>query len=122
MRSLSRWILALFFIGAGVNHFISQSFYVEITPAYLPAREALVIVSGIAEILGGIGLLLPQTRRLAGWGLIALLVAVLPVHVEMVMHGFRTAPTWVLWLRLPLQAALIFWVWSAMKTVKREDQ
>jgi uncharacterized membrane protein len=55
MRSFSRWILALFFIGAGVNHFISTEFYVEITPRYLPAREALVLVSGIAEILGALG-------------------------------------------------------------------
>jgi uncharacterized membrane protein len=50
-------------------------------------------------------------RSAAGWGLIALLIAVMPVHIQMVMHGFRSAPTWILWLRLPFQLVLIAWVY-----------
>ena len=72
----------------------------------------LVYVSGFFEILGGIGLLVPATRRWAAWGLVALYVAVFPANVNMAVHriGFD-GPSWVLWARLPLQAVLIAWAW-----------
>ncbi len=83
----------------------------------LPAPRVLVWVSGACEILGGVGLLLAPVRRPAGLGLIALLVAVFPANVQMLVdaraHG---SPGWqeaVLWLRLPLQALFIWWVWRA---------
>ena len=72
-------------------------------------------MSGVAEILGGVGVVLRQTRRVAGIGLILLLVAVFPANLEMVRtYQVRGAP-WttqaLLWLRLPLQAVLIWWTW-----------
>ncbi|MBK9033105.1 MAG: DoxX family protein [Myxococcales bacterium] len=102
-------------VGAGANHFIAPATYVGMMPSALPAHLALVYVSGVAEIAGGLGLILPATRRLAAWGLVALLLAVFPANVNMAINhlplGARAVPTWALWARLPLQALLIAWAW-----------
>ncbi len=110
----ARWILALFFIIAGANHFRVPPTYLGMMPAWLPWPVALNAVAGAAEMLGGLGLLLSPMRRPAGWGLIALLVAVFPanVHVALLGHmpGTDFSPA-ILWLRLPFQALFIAWVW-----------
>jgi uncharacterized membrane protein len=112
-RAVSRWVLTVFMVGAGVNHFLSPATYVAMMPAILPAPLALVYVSGVAEILGGLGLILPATRRLAAWGLIALLVAVFPANLNMAINhlplGSQPVPAWALWARLPLQLLLLWW-------------
>lgn len=115
ISSLSRWFLALFFVVAGANHFLSPDFYLAMMPPYLPAHRLLVVVSGIAEILGGVGILVPRTRRLAGWGLLALLVAVFPANIQAALHGIpgHDIQPWKLWARLPLQAVLMWWVYRA---------
>ncbi|QIX61519.1 DoxX family membrane protein [Hymenobacter sp. BT18] len=112
-KTVSRYVLAVLFIGAGVLHFIAPTMFVRIVPPYLPAPYLLVYLSGAAELAGGLGLLLPATRRLAAWGLVALLVAVFPANVYMLQsHGAGMPdPLWALWLRLPLQAVLIAWAW-----------
>lgn len=113
IKPISRYVLALLFIGAGIMHFVAPAGFVRIVPPYLPAPLLLVYVSGVAEIAGGLGLLIPGTRRLAGWGLIALLLAVFPANIYMLQaHGAGLpVPMWALWLRLPLQLVLIAWVW-----------
>lgn len=113
LRTFSRYLLALLFIGAGVLHFVAPATYLLIMPPYLPEPLLLVYVSGAAEIAGGLGLLLPATRQLAGGGLLLLLVAVFPANVYMLQaHGAGTGvPLWTLWLRLPLQGVLMAWVW-----------
>ena len=118
------WILAaVFYVGAGILHFRAPAAYLKIMPPYVPWPEAMVYVSGIAEIAGGLGLLLPATRRLAAWGLVALLIAVFPANVYMatnpVYMGASPMPGWIAWARLPLQGVLIWWVlWCTRKTVK----
>jgi uncharacterized membrane protein len=124
---LARLALALFFVAAGVLHFVRTDSYLELMPPYLPYHLALVYVSGVFEILGGACILIPGLRRIAGWGLIALLVAVFPANVQMaidVFHGKTftvlaslppRAATWVAILRLPLQIPLIWWVYSCMR-------
>lgn len=111
--TIGRGLLALLFIGAGVMHFVFPRAYVGIMPAMLPAPLLLVQVSGVAEILGGVGLLIPLTRTLAAWGLVALLIAVLPANLNMAIHPgqFASTPVWVLWARIPLQLPLIWWAW-----------
>lgn len=108
-----RVLFAIFFIGAGVMHFVIPDTYVHIVPPALPVPRLLVELSGAAEILGGLGLLLPFTRRAAAWGLIALLVAVFPANVYMaVSHVPATGilgQSWLQWLRLPLQIPIILW-------------
>ncbi len=102
------------YIVAGTGHFIATRIYESIMPDYLPAHYMLVIVSGVAEIAGGIGVLVPATRRAAGWGIILLLIAVMPANIWMVQRPERypAIPLWALWLRLPLQLLLIWWAWQ----------
>jgi uncharacterized membrane protein/endonuclease/exonuclease/phosphatase (EEP) superfamily protein YafD len=112
-----RWLAAIFFVIAGLLHFIVPSFYRQIVPPGLPWTRLLVVVSGACEIAGGLGLLIRPLRRWAGWGLIALLVAVFPANIYMAVAPQAIAgldtPTWLLWLRLPFQAVFIAWVWYA---------
>jgi uncharacterized membrane protein len=111
LKTTLRWLLAVFFILAGSNHFISPQTYMEIMPPYLPWPLGLVYVSGVAEIVPGIAVLFPRWRRWAGWGLIALLVAVFPANMHMALNGFHSVPAWILWARLPVQFLLIGWVY-----------
>jgi len=115
VKAALRWLLTALMVAAGANHFVSPDPYVAMMPAALPAHLALVYVSGVAEIAGGLGLILPRTRRAAAWGLVLLLLAVFPANVNMAVNhlplGERALPTWALWGRLPLQALLIAWAW-----------
>jgi uncharacterized membrane protein len=107
-------LLGLTFVTAGVLHFVRPRVYEAIMPRYLPAHRELVYASGAAEIAGGAGMLCPKTRRHAGWWLIATLLAIFPANVEMAVHAerFHGIPEPLLWARLPLQGALIAWVWK----------
>ncbi len=115
LGKISRLLLAVFFTVAGANHFISPDVYLPLMPGYLPWPMALIYLSGAAEIIGGIGVLVPKWRWLAGWWLIALLVAVFPANLHMLIHDVpisgRHLPPWVLWGRLPLQLVMIAWVY-----------
>lgn len=115
----SRLLLAGIFVFAGVMHFVIPASYVAIMPPWLPWHRALVYASGVAEIAGGIGLLIDRTRRAAGMGLVLLLIAVWPANLQMLLNARAAdaSPTYeaLLWLRLPLQLALIWWVWRASK-------
>jgi len=95
-------------LSAGALHFARPQFFISIVPTYLPYPAALVAVSGAAEILGGIGLLVPRTRRFSAWGLIALYICVFPANINMALHPGHY-PTALLWLRLPFQGVLIVW-------------
>ena len=116
-RTTARIFAAIFFVFAGLNHFRNPRFYREIVPPHFGDPALLVIISGLGEIAGGIALLIRPLRRTAGWGLIALLIAVFPANLLMALEPRRIPdihfPQWALWLRLPLQAVLIVWVWFA---------
>jgi len=107
--------LGVAFVSVGILHFSNAEFFVAIVPPYLPAPLALVYISGFFEIVGGLGVLLPKTRRLAGYGLIALLIAVFPANIHMAMHpeSFPDLSPIALYLRLPVQFLLIASVWWA---------
>ena len=104
-----RWAFALLFMTTGVSHFLRPAMCVAIVPPYLPWPEALVYVSGAAEMLLGVLLLVRRWSWLAAWGLIALLIAVFPANIHMAINAERYSaiPAWALWMRLPLQAVLI---------------
>jgi uncharacterized membrane protein len=113
MKTVAMYVLALFMVLAGLNHFLSPGPYIAMVPRELPSPRLLVVISGIAEILGGLGLLHPRTRRAAAWGLVLLLIAVFPANINMAVNhlplGDKPVPTWALWARLPLQAVAIAW-------------
>jgi uncharacterized membrane protein len=112
-------VMAIFYILAGINHFVHPAMYIAIVPPYLPSPSGLVLISGVAEILGGIGVLIPdglvfkRTRAFSAWGIVLMLIAFLLVHINMCLHPnqFPAVPLLVIWLRLPLQIPLIAWAW-----------
>jgi uncharacterized membrane protein len=123
-RTVLRWLAAVAFIVGGANHFRASAFYRRIVPPPFPNPPLLVAVSGVFEILGGLGLLVNRLRRMAGWGLIALLVAVFPANIHMAMRPEKFAdlhlPNWAMWLRLPLQPVMMAWVWFVSRDVSTE--
>ncbi len=122
MKKLSRYAAAALFLGAGFLHLVRPGPFAAIVPDYFPQHFAVVYISGIAELAGGIGLLMRRTRWLAGWGLALLLVAVFPANVYMAMNhvqvSARPLPEYVLWGRLFLQSLLIWWVLSLRQSEK----
>ncbi len=115
---LSRRLLAGFFIGAGVNHFVMPRPYARIVPPSMrDDAERLVTVSGVAEIAGGLGVLLPPVRRLSGLWLIAVLAAVFPANLYMAREpqDFPRIPRWALYFRLLLQPLMMVWAWRATR-------
>lgn len=109
-----RWLrigYGLSYVVAGINHFWHPAFYVAIMPPYLPWHAQLVFLSGVAEVLLGAMLCFRATARLAGWGLVAMLIAIFPANLHMALHPelFPQFPEYALWLRLPLQLPLIAW-------------
>ena len=115
---MSQRLLAAFFTFAGAMHFVIPKTYLRIMPPYIPAPEAMVYASGVAEIAGGAALMHPATRRLGGWWLVATLIAVFPANLHMALEpkryekgipGGRTA----LYARLPVQLLFIAWAYAA---------
>ena len=116
--TLGKVVLAVAFIGAGAMHFVATSAYARIMPPMLPDPRLLVQISGVAEVLGGFGLLVPATQRFAAWGLVALLIAVMPANIYMAIDhaAWPKIPVWALWARIPLQAPMIWWAWVYTRT------
>jgi uncharacterized membrane protein len=113
LKPASILVLGLFFISIGSLHFLQPEPFARIVPQGLPAPLALVWISGLAEILGGAGMLLPGWRRRAGLGLIVLLIAVFPANINMAVNHIYTGwmnSDFLLWARLPLQLVLIAWI------------
>ncbi len=116
MEKIPLYIMAGFFVFAGISHFTKKNFFMKAMPPYIPNHEEMVIISGIAEIILGIGLLFRQTQALAAWGIILLLIAVFPANIYMATSGkFKKIPQWLLWFRLPLQLVLIAWAYVFTK-------
>jgi len=114
LRKVFLVLAALFFTAAGVLHFLRPAMYMKIVPPYIPWPQAMVYISGAAEIAGGLGILIPPLRRRAALGLVALLVAVFPANIYMATNpveaGASALPAVALWGRLLLQPVFIWWV------------
>ncbi len=126
LKRVLRWLLAVFFVLAGLNHFRTPTLYLGMMPPWLPWPSAANTIAGVAEVLGGIGLLPPRLCRAAGWGLIALLIAVFPANIHVAlqghMSGLNVSPAG-LWLRLPFQAVFIAAVaWVALGSQARPSE
>ncbi len=106
----------LWFALGGVAHFVATDLEMQVVPPALPWPRAIVLVSGLCELAGAIGLLVPSWRRAAGWGLFALTVAVTPANVYMLQTADRwPVPEWLLVARLPLQVVLLGLIWWSTK-------
>lgn len=114
----SRALLAAFFTGAGTLHFTHPQMYERIMPPWVPLQREAVYASGVAEIAGGLAVLVPRLRGPARWGLLALLAAVFPANVHMALNpgDFKDIPEPLLWARLPLQGLAAWWVVSATRS------
>jgi len=114
-KTILLWVMGIGYVVAGLNHFLNPDIYLQMMPPYLPWHRELVAISGIAEVLGGVGVLVPRTRRLAAWGLIALLIAIFPANLHLALNeapfGGSVQPRWAMWLRLPFQLVFIAWAY-----------
>jgi len=110
------WVMAVFYIVAGLMHFIRPDFYMPMMPPYLPWHAGLIFLSGVAELVLGIAILIPSLRPLAAWGIIALLIAIFPANLHIALYNVPVfgnpegAGIWN-WVRLPVQLLLILWAW-----------
>ncbi len=109
--------LSAFFIIFGIDHFVNPDFYLSIMPPNLPLKLEAVYISGLFEILGGVGVLVAITRKIAGLGLVALLVAVYPANIYMALNpeAFPDIPLSVLYFRLILQFFFFYWAYSVSR-------
>jgi len=111
-KTASKYLLAIFMVGAGTMHFVNPDFYTKIMPPYLPFHLELVYLSGFFEAALGVLLLVPRFSRLAAWGIIALLIAVFPANIYLYQHQeLLPASPMLHLLRLPLQAVFILWAY-----------
>ena|SRR5690554_789219 len=110
---ISLYIMAAIYIIAGIMHFITPKTYMKIMPPYIPAHKSMVLISGVFEIVLGVGLLFDQTRFYAALGIILLLIFVFPANIYMAqrMKQKQSKNRWIAYLRLPLQLVLIYWAY-----------
>ena len=118
-KNLVLFGLSAFFIYFGIDHFINPDFYLSIMPPSFPLHEEAVYISGFFEIVGGIGVLIPRFRKIAGWGLVALLIAVYPANIYMAISpkAFPDIPIEILYFRLVLQFLFFYWAYSVTRPV-----
>ncbi len=112
IKTVSKYVLAVFMFGAGVMHFVRPDFYLKIMPPYLPYHLELVYLSGFFESALGVMLLVPRLSRWAAWGIFALLIAVFPANIYLYQHQeIMPAPPLVHLLRLPVQGVFLLWAY-----------
>jgi len=117
MKLFFLYLMALAYAATGVYHFVNPAFYKKIMPPWLPYPYALIYISGICEMVFGLMLIPDATRQMGAWAIIALLIAIFPANVQM-MINFRNRNNPYLWLaiaRLPLQGLLIWLAWMFAK-------
>lgn len=122
MKKFFLYVMAVFYICAGINHFWHPLDYVKIVPVYLPLHFELVYITGIWEILCGVFLLIPSSRKVGAWLTIALLIAVFPANIQMTQNYYYTnnPEFWITIIRLPIQLILIWWAWLYTEDIKKE--
>ncbi len=121
IRNILAIVLGIFLILGGLNHFLKPEFYLKMMPPYIPAHELMVILSGIAEIGLGLGLMLQRFRRIAAWGTVLLFIAIFPANYYMYSNSelFPEVDPKFLLLRLPIQLVLLAWAYACTKPSKR---
>jgi len=123
LKKASLVVMVVFYLAAGANHFRDPQSYLKIIPNYFPYKPVLNIAAGFFELLFGVMLMFDKTRTLAAWGIISMMIAFIPVHIQMVkdapflLGGRITISPLVAWIRLVvLQPLLILWAWWYTRT------
>lgn len=123
IKTIGLYVMAIFYLLAGLNHFINPEDYLRLIPEYLPNPSLLNILAGICEVGFGIGLFFSQTRRLSSWGIILMLLAFIPAHIYFIQlnscieNGLCVA-SWIGWVRLILIHPLLI-LWAYLYTSKK---
>ncbi len=120
MKKASLYIMAAIYVAAGINHFVHPAVYISIMPTWIGWHQWLVAVSGILEILFGLMLIPRSTQVIAAWCIIALLIAVFPANIQMMLNYWQQHKQglWLTIVRLPLQLVLIWWAYGYTKNVR----
>jgi uncharacterized membrane protein len=114
VKTFFRGLLGVLMVLSGIAHFVSSETYLMMMPSYLPWHEGLVFISGVFEIVLGVAVFVPKYRSLAGWGLVALLIAVWPANIWMATEGIVLSTT-AAWVRVAFQAVFIYWAWAVTR-------
>ncbi len=118
MRRLGLYIMSVFYVVAGANHFFLPEFYWGLIPDYLPFPELTNYIVGALEFFLGILILFSRTRRIGAWGIVILLFLLIPSHIYFIKVGSCVPNSlcikeWVSWSRLLIgQPLLMWWAWS----------
>ncbi len=118
LKKINLFLLSGFYVFAGVNHFVDPEFYYGLIPDYLPFPDLIIVVSGIAEIVLGIGVLFQRTRKWSSYLIVAMLISFIPSHVYFLqigscVEGGLCVAEWISWARLlVIHPLLIWWAWS----------
>lgn len=124
LKKLNLFLLSGFYVFAGVNHFINPQFYYHLIPDYLPFHELINVVSGLAEISLGIGVIFQKTRKWSSYLLVTMLISFIPAHIYFIqigscVEGGMCVSEWVGWARLlVIHPLLIWWALSVTSTDK----
>jgi uncharacterized membrane protein len=112
-------IFVFFYVSSGVNHFLTPDFYLKLMPPYIPYPLQIIYLSGVIEILLGVGAAIPRFRARAAWAVIFMLISFMPVHIHMVVHPelYPDVPEIGLWLRIVVQGVLIWWAYGYAKAI-----
>ncbi|WP_422360998.1 MauE/DoxX family redox-associated membrane protein [Reichenbachiella sp.] len=112
-KDISLLLITAFYIFAGVSHFFSPRFFLKIIPKWVPYPKVVNLAVGAIEILLGAAIYFEETRMLAAWGIIALLIVVFPAniyHYQLARQKNRQVIATL--IRLPLQLLLIYWAYT----------
>lgn len=113
-------LLGLFMIFGGVNHFLKPDFYLPFVPPFLPLKEVVVLLSGVVEVVLGVGVLIPKFRFYAAWGILLLMLVFLPVHIyDLFIENPAIGSHKAALIRLPFQFLFIAWAWAASKYTEK---
>ena len=112
LKIVSTYAMSIGYVTVGLGHFTNTSFFLKIMPPYLPYHTELVYLSGLFEIILGFGLLFKSFKKLVGWGLIFLLIAVYPANIYLAFNkapqeAINITPFLASWVRLPMQFIFI---------------
>ncbi|MEP6645544.1 MAG: DoxX family protein [Saprospiraceae bacterium] len=117
MKKISLYIITVFYVVAGMAHFLVPQFYLNIMPPWMPLQKVAVFFSGILEIIFALLLIFPSTRKTGAWCLIGILIAIYPANIQMFLNYYHESnpALWIAIVRLPLQFILIWWAYTLVR-------